>query len=254
MITKLLCWLTAFASAEAFIANGHDRLSTATRAQAEATFGMGCFWYVVHLKSSCHQLAEAHLLFRKPSEELLKVDGVIDTVVGYTGNPSYTGPPPSYEAVCFSSGWVEGVRVVYDDELIDYAELLDAFFVAQEPKVGSRQYASIIFPHNEEQRQAAEEWRSSMDLVRSDGVTVAMTSIEPLSTFYQAEGYHQRYWQKTRPRIALIATLLAISTGVMDDSIGELATSVHTAANALSLAGMIGVLLERKLDTKVVKL
>jgi peptide methionine sulfoxide reductase MsrA len=59
-------------------------------AARSATFRMGYFW--------------------EPSEELLKVDGVMDTVVGYTGKPS-TKKAPSYENVCFGREWVEGVRV-----------------------------------------------------------------------------------------------------------------------------------------------
>ena len=66
-----------------------------------------------------------HRCFWEPSEELLKVEGVIDTVAGYTGNPSAT-KAPTYDSVCFSPNWVEGVRVQYDDEKISYSELLDA--------------------------------------------------------------------------------------------------------------------------------
>ena len=63
----------------------------------EGTFGMGCFW--------------------EPAEELRKVKGVVDTVAGYTGNPT-ANKAPTYDSVCFSRDWVEGVRVKFDDEMI----------------------------------------------------------------------------------------------------------------------------------------
>lgn len=151
-------------------------------------------------------------------------------------------------------GWVEGVRVIYDDSVVSYEQLLDAFFEAQEPKFGSRQYASIIFPHDDEQRQAANAWLS-IDRVRNDGVSTAMTKIEALSPFFQAEGYHQRYWQKTRPRLASLVALLAISSGLLDSFTPiNMQATIHTTANALALAGSFFVMAERFLDRKVSKL
>jgi methionine-S-sulfoxide reductase len=211
--------------------------SSALQAIREATFAMGCFW--------------------KPSEELLKVDGVVDTVVGYTGHPTATQVPPTYESVCFGGGcWVEGVRVQYDDEKLSYEQLLDAFFEAQEPKLYSRQYASIIFPHDATQKATAEKWlRDNQDRVRRDGVSAATTQIEAQSPFYRAENYHQRYWQKTRPRLAGIIALLAVSSGILDGVTPvDLQSAVHTGANALGLAGLIYVTAERTLDTKTVEL
>lgn len=203
----------------------------------DATFGMGCFW--------------------KPSEELLKTKGVIDTAVGYTGSPT-PSKAPSYETVCFGQEWVEGVRVKYDDAEISYRELLDAFFEAQEPQP-SRQYASMIFPHDEEQREEAQSWLKegiqSKRVRERDGVAVAWTSIEPLSAFYQAEGYHQRYWQKQRPRFAFLLTMLTASSGLFDSIIPTgFASQLHSLANAVVLVACAGILLERKLDAKVFKL
>ena len=202
-----------------------------------ATFGMGCFW--------------------KPSEELLKVPGVIDTVVGYTG-VAEVKDLPSYDKVCFSRNWVEGVRVFYDDETLSYEELLDSFFETQEPKFQSRQYASIIFPHDAEQEATAKEWlERNSQKVRDDGVSTAWTQIESLKPFFKAEGYHQMYWQKTRPRIAIMIGLIAISSGIIDGILPTgtgILSKVHTAADALVLAGLIGVLIERKIDNKTVQI
>lgn len=212
--------------------------STNLHATKEATFGMGCFW--------------------KPSEELLKVDGVIDTTVGYTGNPTAT-QIPDYDKVCFSRDWVEGVRVQYDDSKVSYEQLLEAFFETQEPKVGgSRQYASIIFAHDNEQQSIAQKWLqegTAIDRVREkDGCPISITTIEPLSTFYKAEGYHQQYWQKFRPRVAAIVALIFINTGIFDKYISDptLVSTLHSAVSFGFQAIAVYVLAERFiLDKKV---
>mmetsp|Transcript_784 Transcript_784/g.1471 ORF Transcript_784/g.1471 Transcript_784/m.1471 type:complete len:237 (-) Transcript_784:156-866(-) len=201
----------------------------------ESTFGMGCFW--------------------EPSEELLKVDGVVDTIAGYTGNPSAT-EAPTYDTVCFGRQWVEGVRVKYDDEKISYEQLLEAFFQAQKPKLGSRQYGSVIFAHDEEQQKIASEWKSqNANDQRDDGFLPDWTEIETQSKFFQAEGYHQRYWQKQRPRFALIIGLLAVATGALNNVVPDAyQQSVETFANGSVLAIGLFQLLERVLDAKVVEL
>jgi peptide methionine sulfoxide reductase MsrA len=65
---------------------------------------------------------------------------------------------PTHDNACFGQKWVEGVRVIYDDDKISYEELSEAFFVTQNPKMGSRQHASIIFSHDAEQDQIAKNW------------------------------------------------------------------------------------------------
>ena len=196
---------------------------------------MGCFW--------------------KPSEELLKEDGVVNTIVGYTG-VSDAKTPPTYDTVCFSRDWVEGVRVIYDDEKVSYSQLLNAFFQAQEPKVGSRQYASIIFPHNDEQEQLARQWlEDNQTLLRNDGLPITLTTIEEQYPFYRAENYHQEYWQKTRPRISGAIALMAVATGFFDGIIPQLYQSqIHSVANAIVLVGLVYVSAERFFDRKVVLL
>lgn len=207
-------------------------------AKKSATFGMGCFW--------------------APSEALLKTDGVIDTVAGYTGNPEAGSKAPSYDNVCFGRQWVEGVRVDYDDEIVSYNQLLDAFFEAQEPQPGSRQYASIIFPHDAVQEKVAKEWLEAGTREgrrRKDGIPVSITQLEPLSPFFAAEGYHQRYWQKFRPRIAACIALLVVSSGRFDSLVPpDFTSTLHTAANTAVLLGCAYVILERNIDTKVVEL
>jgi peptide-methionine (S)-S-oxide reductase len=217
--------------------HGSQHSNTARHAEQQATFGMGCFW--------------------EPSESLLKVNGVTKTIVGYTGNPTAT-KAPTYDSVCFGREWVEGVRVIYDDDVLSYRELLDAVWKAQKPKVGSRQYASIIFAHSDEQETVAREWRTAQnDKIdkKEERSMLFHMAIEPQSGFYQAEGYHQNYWQKQRPRFAAIFGLLAISSGIMDSiTPDDIQSTVRTVANAVALVLLLLQLVERQIDTKVVQL
>jgi peptide-methionine (S)-S-oxide reductase len=211
----------------------------------ESTFGMGCFW--------------------EPSEEMSKVEGVLGTVAGYTGNPDASenggGMVPSYEAVCSGKNnnkWVEGVRVTYDDDVISYGQLLEEFFEKQKPQIGSRQYASIIFPHDEEQMEAAKAWQSRNTGRRArkdDGFRAEWTAIEPLTRFYRAEEYHQNYWQKQRPRWMVLLCLLAVASGIMNPVVPPAYQhTVASVANAATLATAFYITAERFLDTKVVEI
>ncbi|CAB9527513.1 Peptide methionine sulfoxide reductase MsrA [Seminavis robusta] len=236
VLPVLLC--SAGTTINAFAPHGVNKPTAPTpsrlQAKRDATFGMGCFW--------------------KPSEEMLKIDGVSEAAAGYTGNPN-AKEVPDYDKVCFSRDWVEGVRVVYDDDKVSYEQLLDAFFEAQEPKLGSRQYASIIFPHDEEQQKIATEWlQEGADKVReSDGVPLSITQVEPLSPFYRAEGYHQNYWQKFRPRVAVVVGLIALQIAHFDVS-PDIASGIDTFADWGLKAVALSVILERLLDRNVVEL
>lgn len=199
---------------------------------------MGCFW--------------------KPSETMLSVPGVSSTMAGYSGGKDRT-KPPSYSGVCASRDWVETVRVTYDDDIITYPELLDAYFEAQEAKLGSRQYAPIIFAAGEEQMVESEAWLTQAreeQRVGKGGIPALAVTMEPATKFFKAEGYHQSFWQKNRPRFALGFVLLAISSGVLDSIIpnGEIAHKVESAANYVFLAGALALQAERWIDKDVVEL
>lgn len=220
--------------------------SSLLRAVKEASFGMGCFW--------------------EPAESMLKVDGIIDTVSGYTGNKRFDDDKkktvPSYENVCYGQDWVEGVQVTYDDNIISYDELLNVFFDKQKPAPQSRQYSSIIFPYDEEQYNVASTWSEQNKEINyqreSDGFKAEWTSIEyPRTKFYAAEGYHQGYWQKQRPRFALIFVLLAIASGILDPIFSNnesLLETIKNVANGSTVAIGLAITLERFLDSKVVEL
>jgi peptide-methionine (S)-S-oxide reductase len=148
--------------------------------EKKATFGAGCFWGV-------------EAAFRQ-------IDGVTKTEVGYEGGHLDN---PTYEDVCsHKTGHAEVVQVTYDPEQVTYDELLGVFWGKHDPTQLNRQgwdvgdqYRSVVFVHDDEQREAAERSKSELDASRRYRKPV-VTVIEPAQTFYPAEDYHQQYLEK----------------------------------------------------------
>jgi len=146
----------------------------------KATFAAGCFWGV-------------EAAFRQ-------VPGVVDTAVGYTGG---TVSNPTYEDVCTDrTGHAEAVQVEFDPAKVSYEKLLDVFWENHDPTTKNRQgpdvgaqYRSAIFYGNAEQERVA---RDSKDRQEASGKyrRPIVTEITPLTTFWRAEDYHQRYLEK----------------------------------------------------------
>jgi peptide-methionine (S)-S-oxide reductase len=138
-----------------------------------AMFGAGCFWGV-------------ESTFRK-------IPGVVDVAVGYSGGHLKN---PTYQQVCTDkTGHAEVVWIEYNPEKVTYAQLLDVFFANHNPTTLNRQgpdvgtqYRSVIFYYDDEQKAQA--------LAAKEKIKKAVTQIEPASTFYRAEEYHQRYFEK----------------------------------------------------------
>jgi methionine-S-sulfoxide reductase len=162
--------------------NEETRPATTGVQQVEvAVLAGGCFWGV---------------------EDILRdAPGVIDTEVGYTGgwleNPTYEDTHDG------RSGHAEAVRVTFDPSALDFEELLERwFFRLHDPTTPNRQgndvgtqYRSAIFPQTEEQRAIAERVIARVEASGRWNRPV-MTSIEPASTWYGAEAYHQDYLRK----------------------------------------------------------
>ncbi|MEK0350073.1 MAG: peptide-methionine (S)-S-oxide reductase MsrA [Nitrosopumilus sp.] len=146
----------------------------------KATFGAGCFWHVEDLLS--------------------KTKGVKSTKVGYVGGQL---PNPTYEEVCTDkTGHAEAVEVEYDPNEISYEELLDVFWKNHNPTTLNRQgpdigiqYRSVIFYHNDEQKEIAEKSKQTLEKSRQFENPI-ITEIVPTPTFYDAEEYHQKYFKK----------------------------------------------------------
>lgn len=145
-----------------------------------ATFGGGCFW--------CTEAV---------FEELKGVESVVS---GYAGGHV---EHPSYEQVCGKqTGHAEVIRVVYDPREISYEELLEAFWKTHDPTTLNRQgndvgpqYRSVIFYHNDEQKELAEHYRQKLNESGAYRDPI-VTQIEPFTNFYEAEAYHQDYYAK----------------------------------------------------------
>ena len=147
---------------------------------AKATFGAGCFWGV-------------EAAFRR-------LNGVNEAFSGYAGGDIDN---PTYEEVCTGrTGHAEVVEVDYDPDKITYVELLDTFWAVHDPTTLNRQgpdvgtqYRSAIYFHTSEQQEAA---RNSLLSQSESGKyrNPIVTEITQASTFYKAEEYHQRYFEK----------------------------------------------------------
>ncbi|MEJ2070425.1 MAG: peptide-methionine (S)-S-oxide reductase [Syntrophobacterales bacterium] len=92
----------------------------------------------------------------------------------------------------------ETVQVDFDPTVISYQELLDVFWASHIPgfRSWSRQYQNVVFYHNDEQKQMAEE--SKARVAAKTGGEVH-TAILPATEFTLAEDYHQKYYLRQVP-------------------------------------------------------
>jgi len=141
-----------------------------------ATFGLGCFW--------CSEAVFEHL------------EGVTAVASGYEGGDVEN---PTYKQVCSGrTGHAEVIRVAFDPARISFRELLDVFWKAHDPTQLNRQgadvgtqYRSVIFTHSEEQKREAE---ASKKAISGSFRKPIATEISPSTGFYEAEDYHQDYF------------------------------------------------------------
>jgi peptide methionine sulfoxide reductase msrA/msrB len=157
-----------------------ERSGSGDTAPRVATFAGGCFWCM-----------------ETPFE---KLKGVSEVVSGYTGGDEEA---PTYEQVSGGvTGHAEAIQVRYDPPRITYGDLLEVFWRQIDPTDPSgqfvdrgKQYRSVIFYHDEEQRKLAEGSKASLEQSGRFDKPIA-TEILPAKTFYQAEDYHQDYFRK----------------------------------------------------------
>ncbi len=125
------------------------------------------------------------------------VIGVGEVESGYIGG---TVPDPTYRAVCAgTTGHAEAIRIEFDPTVISYAELLDIFMATHDPTQLNRQgndigtqYRSAIFPLDGDQRVEAQ---AAIDRANEEHGGRVVTTIEGPAEWYQAEDYHQLYWE-----------------------------------------------------------
>ena len=144
----------------------------------KATFGSGCFW--------CTEAIFENL------------NGVHSVVSGYAGGQVLN---PTYEEVCNgTTGHAEVTQITYDPSVITYDELLEVFWKTHDPTTLNRQgndagpqYRSVIFYHNDEQKQLAEKYKAELDKSGAWDNPI-VTEISPLKNYFPAEDYHQDYY------------------------------------------------------------
>ena len=123
---------------------------------------------------------------------------VLETEVGYANG---TTANPTYEQVKHeNTGHAETVRVVYDPAAISLEELLEQFYKAIDPTSVNRQggdvgvqYRTGIYSTDPAQTPIIEA--SLAELQTHYAQPVAVEAL-PLSNFYTAEEYHQKYLDK----------------------------------------------------------
>jgi len=144
----------------------------------KAIFAGGCFWGVEYL--------------------FLKVEGVTDISVGYIGGEKKN---PSYKEICSgTTGHAEAIQILFDPGKVSYVELVKLFFEIhdftqinrQGPDIGE-QYRSAIFYTNNEQKETA---KKIIKILMDKGYRVATALVEA-DQFWDAEEYHQDYYNKT---------------------------------------------------------
>jgi len=148
----------------------------------KATLGGGCFWCI-------------EAVFEE-------IKGVISVVSGYAGGKI---KKPTYEQVCSSdTGHIEVVQLTFNDGIVDYETLLRIFFRIHDPtsidKQGNdtgRQYRSVIFYHNLNQKKQAESIINELNNndYYDDKI---VTKLRKYKNFYKAEDYHQDYYTKNK--------------------------------------------------------
>ncbi|MBC1493237.1 peptide-methionine (S)-S-oxide reductase MsrA [Listeria booriae] len=152
--------------------------------QARAIFAGGCFWCMV--------------------EPFETKEGIISVLSGYTGghvdNPTYEQVLGGY------TGHVEAVEIIFDTRIWSYKALVELYWQLTDPTDSDGQmadrgsnYRPVIFVMDEEQREIAE--REKQELAESGKYKrPIVTAIEPATTFWPAENFHQQFYRKNPKR------------------------------------------------------
>ncbi|HBD11707.1 MAG TPA: peptide-methionine (S)-S-oxide reductase [Porticoccaceae bacterium] len=167
---------------DAHFVNGHPLKPPFPDNMETVVIGMGCFW-------------GAERLF-------WQLEGVYTTAVGYAGGLT---PNPTYEEVCSGlTGHTEVVLIVFDPELVSYADILKLFWDNHDPTQGMRQgmdigtqYRSAVYCYSEEQLAQAQAMREAyQQAYQSNNYPDVTTEIREAPEFFYAEHYHQQYLAK----------------------------------------------------------
>ncbi len=147
-----------------------------------ATFAGGCFWCI--------------------ETTMARLKGVDTVISGYTGGHVKN---PTYKEVCTGmTGHAEAVQIIYDPAVIDYNTLLTVFFTMHDPTTMNRQghdvgtqYRSAIYYNSKEQKDSAEAFIKNLEKEEIFSEPI-VTEVSPLGAYYNAEDYHQNYYNLNR--------------------------------------------------------
>lgn len=127
-----------------------------------------------------------------------KIDGIVETTVGYVNG---TKKDPTYDEVCSgNTGYAEACLISYDEKLVSLEKILNKFWGIIDPTVLNRQGADVGSQYRSDIYYSD---KNDLDIIlkikkeiQSKYEKVIVTEIQPLSCFYDAEDYHQKYLQK----------------------------------------------------------
>jgi peptide-methionine (S)-S-oxide reductase len=156
-----------------------DEKVPSEKKEAVATLAGGCFW--------CTEAV------------FERMEGVNDVISGYIGGHVDN---PTYEQVCGKrTGHAEACEIYYDPAVVSYEELLELFFKTHDPTTMDQQgadvgpqYRSIVFYHDEEQKQIVEKYIKKLDDAHEFRRPI-VTKVQPATKFWPAEEYHQDYFR-----------------------------------------------------------
>lgn len=163
-----------------YLAIGGEENMNSIGKKEVATLAGGCFWCLEAVYNDLR--------------------GVEKVVSGYSGGRVAN---PTYEAVTTGkTGHAEVVQIKFDPQVISFKELLEVFFTIHDPTTLNRQgadigtqYRSAIYYHSPEQKAVAEQTIADITAAKIWNDPI-VTEVTKLDAFYQAEEYHQRYYER----------------------------------------------------------
>jgi peptide-methionine (S)-S-oxide reductase len=187
---KLVILLVAFSTfscqsqekKSAFLENKQPVKMNVANGLELATFAGGCFW--------CTEAV------------FLEIEGVKKVVSGYIGG---TTKNPTYREIGTGmTGHAEAIQITFDPKIVSFGELLEIFFATHDPTTLNRQgndvgtqYRSEVFYYNDNQKELTEEYIKFMTEEKTFKNPI-VTRISAASIFYEAEDYHQNYYNLNR--------------------------------------------------------
>ena len=145
-----------------------------------AVLALGCFW--------------------GPEKKFSKIEGIIETEVGYCGGKVSN---VSYREVCSGeTNHAEVIKLIFDPKKISYEKIIEYFFEFHDPTTLNRQgpdigtqYRSEIFYNNNEQKDIS---LSMIDKLQEKFGSKIVTKVSEVKNYTKAEDYHQKYLEKNR--------------------------------------------------------